>query len=81
MKYLSTIVIQVKCLNDNKSYSFYDLDDSDSIFGIYAFVETKMFQIYGTSAPYLTFDISIDYDYKLFKNRFVDYEREDLEIY
>lgn len=80
MKYLTTIIVHVKCLNDGKTYSFYDLDDSDCIFGIYSFVEAKMFQIYNTSAPYLTFDISIDYDYKLFKNRFVDYERKNLEI-
>lgn len=62
--YLTRIVVHVKCLNNHKTHLFYDLDDSDCLFGIYCFVERKMYELYGKSAKYLTFDISIDYNYK-----------------
>lgn len=68
MSYLAPIIIRVKCLNNQKTHYLYGLDDTDCLFGIYSFVEREMYRIYGKSAIYLTFAISIDYDYKLFKN-------------
>lgn len=62
--YLTPIVVNVKCLNNHKSHVFYNLDDSDCLFGIYCFVERQMYKIYGKLAKDLTFDISIDYNYK-----------------